>query len=432
MQSPKLQLLLPSFALVLESIVLSVLLTSKLWFCSLFLSIAIVFTILLLLKQQQLTFRSFQRLIDAIQYSDLSLTFNQTHSPRIPKTLIQSLNNALKQFQLKQAESETQNLYQATLLNHIDSGIMVFNSKQEIEWYNPATLKELGLKGLKSLSDLKQIQDSLPEILIHLKAGEMKTIRIEQEHRICDLAFTAILFHIQQRQLTLISIKNIHPVLENNEIEAWQKLIRVLTHEIMNSLAPIISLSETLIERNATQDDISNTTIQALHTIHRRSKGLLAFVQNYRKLTKIPMPVFSRFSINELFNDLKKLHTQPHIQYIYHTVSPELYLYADRSQIEQAIINMIRNAEEACCQTSHPQITISATTCNGKANLSVSDNGPGIAPEAINKIFIPFFTTKSGGSGIGLSLCKQIMILHHGNISVESSSEKGTTFQLTF
>ena len=228
--------------------------------------------------------------------------------------------------------------------------------------------------------------------MLNLKAGEIKVVRLEQEGHIREIAFNTILFRVKGKTLSLISLKNLHSVLENNEIEAWQKLIRVLTHEIMNSMAPIISLSETLLERDAANhkdEDTPSISHQALQAIHRRSKGLLEFVQNYRKLTRIPQPEPTLIYVQELFSDLQKLHHIPTVQYHFTNPDPGLQIYADRIQIEQVLINLIHNAEEAYTTNSSAHIHISAIKYPDKTVISVCDNGMGIVPEAIDKIFVP-------------------------------------------
>lgn len=219
-------------------------------------------------------------------------------------------------------------------------------------------------------------------------------------------------------------------VLERNEMEAWQKLIRVLTHEIMNSITPIISLSETLSEREMTEKNYP-VMRQGMQTIHRRSKGLLEFVENYRKLTRLPAPVRCPVSVHDLLNDLQKLFSEEFI----HIEMPETNrtLQIDRTQIEQVLINLIKNAKEACSKTDAPLIEVKmASTLSWQCLITVQDNGGGILPEVLDKIFVPFFTTKPSGSGIGLSLCKQIMNRHGGNITVQSTVGKGSCFTLQF
>ncbi len=223
--------------------------------------------------------------------------------------------------------------------------------------------------------------------------------------------------------------------MEANEMESWQKLIRVMGHEIMNSITPIISLSETLGSR--TVDEKSYAYMQqGVQIIHKRSKGLLEFVENYRRLTRIPLPQKEKVELGTLLRDLKNLFPDNFIHIL--PPSTEIYLQADRVQIEQVLINLVRNAREACNAVEWdecigPRIEVSVSNHpEWRVALSVADNGEGILPEVLDKIFVPFFTTKEGGSGIGLSLCRQIMHLHGGSISATSTPGTGTCFILMF
>lgn len=235
--------------------------------------------------------------------------------------------------------------------------------------------------------------------------------------------------------LNAFRLRLYNSVVAEAETEAWQKLIRVLTHEIMNSIAPIISLSETVTER-AVQNGMNERDyaimLQAMQTIHRRSKGLLDFVENYRKLTRIPMPTMQIFPVSALFGDLQKLVPAESIRVVYAIRPPELRLHADRGMIEQVLINLLKNAVEACADSESPEIRVEAFRRDGMPVITVSDNGSGIVPEALDKVFVPFFTTKPGGSGIGLSVCRQILNRHGGNITVASEMERGTTFTMQF
>lgn len=219
-------------------------------------------------------------------------------------------------------------------------------------------------------------------------------------------------------------------ILERNEMDAWQKLIRVLTHEIMNSITPIISLSETLSEREMNEKNYPIMK-QGMQTIHRRSKGLLEFVENYRKLTRLPSPIRRPVSVRELLLDLHKLYPEEYI----HIELPQQdrIIQIDRAQIEQVLINLIKNAMEACGKKQHPRIDIKVVPGFAwQCLITVSDNGDGILPDVQDKIFVPFFSTKPNGSGIGLSLCKQIMNRHGGNITVQSVTGQGCSFTLEF
>ena len=223
--------------------------------------------------------------------------------------------------------------------------------------------------------------------------------------------------------------------MEANEMESWQKLIRVMGHEIMNSITPIISLSETLGSRAVDERSYAYMQ-QGMQIIHKRSKGLLEFVENYRRLTRIPLPKKEKVELGTLLRDLKNLFPDNFIHIL--PPSSEIYLQADRVQIEQVLINLVRNAREACNAVEWdecigPRIEVSVFHHpEWRVAISVADNGEGILPEVLDKIFVPFFTTKEGGSGIGLSLCRQIMHLHGGSITATSTPGPGTCFTLLF
>lgn len=223
--------------------------------------------------------------------------------------------------------------------------------------------------------------------------------------------------------------------MEANEMESWQKLIRVMGHEIMNSITPIISLSETLGSRAVDEKSYAYMQ-QGVQIIHKRSKGLLEFVENYRRLTRIPLPKKEKVELGTLLRDLKNLFPDNFIHIL--PPSTEIYLQADRVQIEQVLINLVRNAREACNAVEWdecigPRIEVSVFHHpEWRVALSVADNGDGILPEVLDKIFVPFFTTKEGGSGIGLSLCRQIMHLNGGSITATSTPGTGTCFILLF
>jgi nitrogen fixation/metabolism regulation signal transduction histidine kinase len=227
----------------------------------------------------------------------------------------------------------------------------------------------------------------------------------------------------------IVAMKNIQSAMERTEVDSWHKLVRVLTHEIMNSITPIISLSETLCEMTNTNDSAEMLT-QGLDVIHRRSQGLLNFVENYRKLTRVAMPDKTQIEVKGFFADLKKLYPQQFVTFDTDN-NEDISIYADRGQMEQVMINLLKNAMEATASTAIPQIRCACKKDNadnaGKTIITVEDNGQGILPDVLERIFVPFFTTKKNGSGIGLSLCKQIIMNHGGEISIESEDGKGTS-----
>jgi signal transduction histidine kinase len=334
----------------------------------------------------------------------------------------QELSDSLKDFQNRLLLEEVKHQYYESLFNKVDTAVWVADRNGRIEWSNQAAKTQLG--------HLTQ----LPDVLMNTSsAHDGAVVRLERNGELLEMAASRTLFATRQGEQQLISLKNIHSVLERNEMEAWQKLIRVLTHEIMNSITPIISLSETLSERTASAQSTPQDyalMLQAMQTIHRRSYGLLEFVENYRRLTRIPTPVRTHIAVAELFAGLKELFPEEGIRFEMPPVSISVCI--DRTQIEQILINLLRNAQDACAAKTDTNICVRAASTIKSVTLSVSDNGGGILPDVVDKIFIPFFTTKPSGSGIGLSLCKQIMTLHEGSIHVQSQWEKGSCFVLTF
>lgn len=409
--------------IVLLSIGSYLLFQKQLWFSTTICIILLITTGVHLYRMQFKQIALLRRLTDGLRYNDMMQTFHPPFKNKIMNEWAEELSDTLKDFRGKLLAEEIKHQYYENLLNKVDTAVLVADKAGHIEWMNQAAVTHLG-----------QISQ-LPESLLKASAtSDTPVIRIEQNNTVLEMAISCTTFATQGREQQLISLKNIHSVLERNEMEAWQKLIRVLTHEIMNSITPIISLSETLSERGIPSqlgEKEYSVMLQAMQTIHRRSKGLLEFVENYRRLTRIPTPIRTQISVAELFTDLKKLFPEEEFQF--EAPSPELKLKADRTQIEQVLINLLKNAREACSRKLDKSIQVKVKKLStGNTTLIISDNGEGILPDVLDKIFVPFFTTKTSGSGIGLSLCKQIMTLHEGSINVKSEVGKGSSFILTF
>lgn len=408
--------------IVLFSIGSYLLFQKQLWFSTTICLILLITIGIHLYRMQFKQIALLRRLTDGLRYNDMMQTFHPPFNNKIMNEWAEELSDTLKDFRGRLLAEEIKHQYYENLLNKVDTAVLVVDKAGHIEWMNQAAVIHLG-------------QSQLPETLLKASvAHDTPVIRIEQNSTVLEMAISRTTFATQGREQQLISLKNIHSVLERNEMEAWQKLIRVLTHEIMNSITPIISLSETLSERGIPSqlgEKEYSVMLQAMQTIHRRSKGLLEFVENYRRLTRIPAPIRTQISIAELFTDLKKLFPEEEFQF--EVPSPELKLNVDRTQIEQILINLLKNAREACSRKSDKKIQVKARKLSaGNTTLTISDNGEGILPDVLDKIFVPFFTTKTSGSGIGLSLCKQIMTLHEGSINVKSEVGKGSSFILTF
>lgn len=364
-----------------------------------------------------------RRFTDGLRYNDMMQSLHPPFKDKVTVEWAKELAESLKDFRNRLLAEEIKHQYYENLLNKVDTAVLVANKEGHIRWMNRSAIVHLG--------QISQLPEAI--LAVSTATNQITVVRIEQNNTILEMAVSSTRFTVHGKEEQIISLKNIHSVLEQNEMEAWQKLIRVLTHEIMNSITPIISLSETLSDRTNPQPNEKEYAImlQAMQTIHRRSKGLLDFVENYRRLTRIPTPVRTEIAVAELFTDLKNLFPEEYIHF--EQTDPRLSLYADRTLIEQVLINLLQNACEACGKQAEKNIRVKAQRMpDNTRTLSVSDNGKGILPDVMDKIFVPFYTTKTTGSGIGLSLCKQIMSLHKGNIHVKSEPGTGSCFVLTF
>lgn len=409
----------------------------ELYFCLLFIGLAMIILIIYICYIQQRSTKLILRMIESIRYNDFSLSFSTQQKSQLESNLRSEINEAISNFRKQLSDQQEHSLYYETMLDTVDSSILITNSKGIIQWMNQTAVQELIGHRIHSLEELNVLNKDFSQKLHSLQPGEVKVIRLYKEDFIQEMAATITNYTNRTENLRLISLKNLRSILEENEMEAWQKLIRVLTHEIMNSITPIISLSDTLSERinKKEKDEYENEMIyQGMQTIHRRSKGLLEFVKNYRQLSRISSPILTPVRISDILGDIRKLYPNKGVEYIYKMEDEEQILMWDRSQMEQVLINLLKNATEACEGRPNSKVYITTQYLKDKQifQLTVTDNGCGVLPEVLDKIFVPFFTTKAKGSGIGLSLCKQIVNNHGGSISVSSETNKGTSFVLKF
>jgi signal transduction histidine kinase len=296
---------------------------------------------------------------------------------------------------------------------------------------------------------MKETSPEFIDALLDLKQGDKKLIKIDREDEAVYLSVSAQTFYLREDEYILVSIQNIQEELEEKEMEAWQNLIRVLTHEIMNSITPISSMSSTLLDtlvkdekyESDIRDDIDPEELEemadALKAIHRRSEGLMNFVSTYRNMTLIPKPKFKLLLVTDFLKRVEKLvhHklSDNNISFRWSVEPKSLEITADPDLMEQVMINILLNAISAVTGRENPSILLSAIMGkDGKVIISVEDNGIGIVEEALEKIFIPFFTTKKQGSGIGLSLSRQILRLHNATIRAQSTPNEGSAFTLRF
>ena len=366
-----------------------------------------------------------RRMLQAIRNRDFSLRFPAERMRGSERELAEEMNDVISGFREDLMRQERQYGQYEAILNLVDSALIVADTEGNVSWMNRKAITNLCGFKITHLSMLDAVHPDLAAELKTLLPGQPKILTLNLDGREERLKLSMATYDSEGTDVCIYSIENVNLLVQQSEIEAQRKLIRVLTHEIMNSLSPIISLSDMLTENNQQLDEDST---EALNAINRRSKGLLKFVENYRKLSRLSQPHPEWISIGDLFDGLRALFPEPFIEF--RIEDPDIQLQLDRHQMEQVLINLIKNAVEATDENPAVIVSTKGDHPNHRFMISVADNGCGISPDAADSIFLPFFTTKSGGSGIGLSLSRQIVSLHGGAISFDSSPS-GTTFTIT-
>lgn len=383
--------------------------------------------------------------VESIQYRDFSRNFNVQNAPHELQPLRKGFNDINSTFKLITREKETQFQYLQKILELVDTGILSYEVETgEVVWMNESLKKMLLTPYLKTIHSLEKRDPVLYEQLASVKPGNSIVVTVHQEKNNLRVLISATAFQTDEKIFKLIAFQNVNEALDETESKAWQRLLSVMTHEIMNSVAPISSLADTLHHRlqssamNLHHDiGLAEDLTIGIDTIKKRSEGLLKFAEVYRNLNKVTQPNLTHVYVRDLFENMHNLMEptldQKKIEMDIVLKDPALSIELDHNLIEQVLINLIVNAMDAVKETENPRITLSALEMpNKKVVIKVTDNGTGMSEEVMNNIFIPFFSTKKNGSGIGLSLCKQIMMLHKGNITVQSIEGKGTAFSLQF
>jgi two-component system, NtrC family, nitrogen regulation sensor histidine kinase NtrY len=385
-----------------------------------------------------------QEFVESIHYRDFSRYFNVKEAPAELQTLRKGFNDINSTFKVISKEKETQYQYLQKILELVDTGIISYETASgDLNWMNDTFKKMMGIPYLKTIYSLEKRDEALYKAILAIRPNETIIVTITKESSQLKILLAATVFQTDGKINKLIACQNINEAMDETEANAWQKLLSVMTHEIMNSVAPISSLAGTLKNRllqttsiaydsNGDRDDIE----LGLETIKRRSEGLLKFAETYRNLNKITTPNRKKVFVRDLFENLQTLMQptldQKNIEMEVVLKEPSLMANVDVNLIEQVLINLMVNALEAVKDRPNPRILLSAFLEQNKLMIKITDNGAGISAELVDKIFIPFFSTKKTGSGIGLSLCKQIMLLHKGNIKVQSKEGEGSAFVLLF
>jgi two-component system, NtrC family, nitrogen regulation sensor histidine kinase NtrY len=384
-----------------------------------------------------------EQFVESVHYRDFSRHFDVSHAPMELKTMRKGFNDINTTFKVISREKETQYLYLQKILELVETGILSYEVLSgEVVWMNDSLKKILGIPYLKTLSSLEKRDAYLYREIQQLQPGAGKIISISKDNGIVKVLASATAFQTDQKTFKLAAFQNVNEALDETEAKAWQKLLSVMTHEIMNSVAPISSLADTMLDRlqkarvfMREQPSAVEDLELGIETIRRRSEGLLKFAETYRNLNKIISPTVKKVFMRDMFENLHQLMLptlqQKNVELEIILQNPDLFYELDASLIEQVLINLLVNAIEAVKEKPKPRIQLAAfATGNNKINIKVADNGCGIPPSIMDRIFIPFFSTRKNGSGIGLSLCQQILLLHKGSIQVQSVENEGSAFTL--
>ncbi len=413
---------------------------------STFLILVITIQIYFLIRSIDKTNREITSFLSSIKYDDFTTTYPTSGRGQSMNELYNEFNNVIKKFREIRADKEANYHYFRTIVQHVGIGLITFNKLGDIQIINSSAKKLIGVESLNNIFELSKVSAKLVESLVKLKTGGSALIELTNEGTKTQLSVYVIELVLRGEEFKLVSVQNIQSELEEKEMEAWQNLIRVLTHEIMNSVTPLSSLAAT-VETNLVDNIEDDVPIEkeelediylAVQTIKRRSEGLIRFVTDFRNLTRIPEPKLQEIEVKKVLDHISLLlnheMASKDIDFRLNIVPTGLMFNIDKELIDQVLINLLQNAIHALDEIESDKMIILNAFINeyGRPTLTIRDNGVGIDEEALGKIFIPFFTTKKQGSGIGLSLSKQIMRKHGGAITVKSVMNEGTEFTLRF
>lgn len=382
----------------------------------------------------------------SLQQNDFSNTYPSSGKKK--NDLYHAFNIISSEFRKVRSEKESNFHFLQAIVEHTGVALICYNEETlHVKLMNEAAKRLFNKPHLNSIKSLNTVSRELVNSLASLPGGSKQLVKIKINNELLPISMIAKSLVLEAENYKLIAFHDIRHELEEKELESWQKLMRVLTHEIRNSTIPISTLSEVVLQlfldennnrksNTELDQDTIEDVVEGLGTIQKRSQGLVKFINTYNQLNKLPQPELQNISLNKVLSNVEKLmrptaeDQKVSLEIIYPSKKKRINI--DPSLIEQVLINLIKNALEAVASTEKPVITVEVSSNKIGANLTVQDNGPGIPEDAMENIFTPFYTTKKEGSGIGLSLSRQIMKLHRGSISVRSAKDQGTLFQLQF
>ena len=386
------------------------------------------------------------RFLDSIRYNDFSSSFtSDSQMGGSFREVNVAFNEVMDVFKKTRAEKEEQMLFLQVIIQHINTGIISFNSEGKIGVINNSAKHLLQIPQFRDISDLGKLSPALLKEVLEMKPGQRLSQKVNSN---LHLIIQTTSLKMGGQSWTLLSLQNINAELQSNELEAWQNLTKVLRHEIMNSITPISSLVDSLrtildedsyvqtegflIKKEGFQD-----VQEGLDTIANRSKGLVNFVNAYRDYTNIPLPEKELVNIQSLFEKVLNLMKEDlktnQVEVQSQIIPDNMEILCDPDQIMMILINLIKNACESLNSQANRIIFLRAFSQGDLgSSIQVEDQGPGIVPEALERIFVPFYTTKKTGSGIGLAISRQIMNLHRGSLQVTSFPNERTVFTMNF
>jgi len=387
------------------------------------------------------TNRDLSNFFQSILQSDFTTTFTKKHQGKSFEQLYGVVNEITDKFRKIGAEKEAQFLFLDMLIQHVKVAIVAYDETGKIRLSNDSFSDITGIKYIKELKILKKSYPELVEIFEKIRPEKPLMHKLTRNNELLQLSIVATHFIIEGQSIMLVSLQNIKNELEIGEVDAWQKLIRVLTHEIMNSVTPITSLTDTMLDivkehhenQSGLKGDNLDNIYKGLRAIKERNQGLNTFTKAYQSLTRIPTPTFTKIEGEDFIQSIQVLMNADLAEKnitLTTAVSPsDKSFFGDKEQLMQVVINLIKNASEALEKEDFKEIKL-IIQGNSDTTISIIDNGPGIPEEFRDQIFIPFFTTKKQGSGIGLALARQVIHLHNGTLKVESSDER-TEFKIS-
>ena len=414
-------------------------------FAAILMGLIIIFQHVELFRFVSQTNRKLTRFLESVKYSDFITGFTSDNKlGKSFKELNTAFTEVLEAFRKARSEKEEQGQYLNTVVQQVRTGILSFDTEGDVQLINANAKRFMNVSSLKNIRELIQTNPKLYHSINSVEPGKSELYKGSNE---LYLTIQATELRIRGADVKLVTLQNIQPELQKQELEAWQNLTRVLRHEIMNSITPISSLTSTLREildhemvqkehAYELKEEGAEDLREGLATIENRSKGLIKFIDAYREYTSLPKPTFKQVRLKEMIEKVAHLMRteirKTQIKFEYECSSDYLTIQADEEMIEQVLINLLKNAKEALAETENPSLKLLGQYEDNAIKIEVIDNGPGIIKEAIDHIFVPFYTTKRTGSGIGLSLSRQIMQMHNGSITVESEPDVCTIFTLRF